>query len=124
MLMLAALAAGVVHAAEPAKTPSPAGSILLPPPKVELPPLPADGSGIWRLHLEDGYPGSRTCRATPLWVVLQVEKGKVVSGVAFPPHQGEACGEAVVGAWGQVEMKTEPPQTLAIDVAVNRSRPI
>ena len=157
-------AAAAATASESPKA-GPAVAIALPPPKVELPPLPADGSGIWRLHLEDGYPGSRVCRPTPLWVVLHLEKGKIVSGVALPPHQGEgATAEAVIGAWGQVdgsgltigkdrmagrlvvshyppwnhaqhdqrvanrwpefkfqpyEMKTEPPVTLVIDVAVN-----
>ena len=102
-LMLIALAAGAVRAAEPTATGSPP-AIVLPPPKVELPPLPADGSGIWRLHLEDGYPGSRACGPTPLWVLLHVENGKIVSGVALPPHQGEgATAEAVIGAWGQVD---------------------
>jgi hypothetical protein len=164
ILALVALAAGAVHAADSPKV-GPVEAIVLPPPKAELPPLPSDGSGLWRLHLEDGYPGSRACRPTPLWVVLHVENGKIVSGAAFPPHQGEgASAEVAIGAWGQVdgsglsigkdrmtgrlvvshyppwnhgqhdqrvakrgsevkfqpyEMKTEPPQTLAIDVAVN-----
>ena len=43
--VLAALAAGAVIAAEAPKA-GPAAAIVLPPPKVDLPPLPADGSGI------------------------------------------------------------------------------
>jgi hypothetical protein len=61
-----------------------AGGIALPPPKVALPPLPADGSGIWRLHLEDCV-NSITARGggvSPLWIILEVDKGKVVRAAA------------------------------------------
>lgn len=53
----------------------------LPPPKVALPLLPADGSGIYRLSL-DPMVGT-----IPLTVMLDVREGKVVGAVAMPVHQ-------------------------------------
>jgi hypothetical protein len=95
---------GAVRRAEPAKAPASAEGIVLPPPKVELPPLPVDGSGVWRLHLEDGYPGEAHCGPTPLWVVLEVDKGKVQRAVALPIHQAfGATSQLAVGAWGRVD---------------------
>jgi hypothetical protein len=98
ILMFVALAAGALRAAEPAKAPASAGGIALPPPKVELPPLPVDGSGIWRLHLEDAGPG-----ATPLWIVMEVDKGKIARAVAVPKHYPEHLG---MGVWGDVDAST------------------
>ena len=53
----------------------------LPPPKVALPLLPADGSGIYRLNLDPmlGH--------VPLTAMLDVREGKVVGAVAMPVHQ-------------------------------------
>jgi hypothetical protein len=58
------IALSLALGARAAETPraGPAAAIVLPPPRAELPPLPADGSGIRRLHLEDGYPGAANCR--------------------------------------------------------------
>jgi hypothetical protein len=50
------------------------------PPKVELPKLPADGSGVYRLSL-NGAIG-----AAPLVVLLEVKGAQVVRAVALPIH--------------------------------------
>jgi hypothetical protein len=80
-VMLAALAAGALNAAEAQSTGGSPG-VVPPPPKVALPPLPADGPGIWRLHLEDCVPAVRVGGPTPLWVILEVDQGKVARAAA------------------------------------------
>jgi hypothetical protein len=48
------------------------------PPKLELPPLPADGAGIYRVTLDQAVLG------TPLLVYLDVKGGKVAKAMANP----------------------------------------
>ena len=87
-LVIAGVLAGAVHAAESVRPGGPPPAIVLPPPKAELPPLPADGSGIWRLHLEDCIPLPVTGSPTPLWVVLEVEQGAARSCLSAPSVSG------------------------------------
>jgi hypothetical protein len=60
-------------------------------PKVELPKLPADASGIYRLSLEGAM------SAPPLVVLLEVKGDKVVRAVALPIHRARLPWPADAG---------------------------
>lgn len=60
---------------------------LLPPPKIDPPPMPVDGSGVYRLSLEGAI-------GAPLIVLVEVRQGKLTRAVALPTHYVQAWGEA------------------------------
>jgi hypothetical protein len=64
-----------------AEPPNLAAQVAQQAPKVELPKLPADGSGIYRLSLNGAMGGA------PLAVLLEVKGDKVVKAVALPIHK-------------------------------------
>lgn len=56
----------------------------LPSPRVELPAMPDDGSGVYRLNLDQAL------GKAPLTVVLEVQQGKVIQAVSLPVRTANA----------------------------------
>ena len=79
LLFLHCVNGGLADANERLSNPS-----LLPVPKIKLPALPDDGSGIYRLNLDQAF------GKAPLTVVLEVQQEKVIQAVGFPVRTANA----------------------------------